>query len=147
MLRLGADHTCDGQTNMGRILVIDDDPLIRQTIRFALENAGFSVDEAESGVDGCRIAANGDFSLMITDILMPDKDGIETIIEVKRTRPCLRILAMSGGGKIEGGEFLNLAARLGVSDTIGKPFQIAALLAKVERLCANGGQGVAAAAR
>ncbi len=132
--------------NMGRVLVIDDDPLIRQTIRFALEEAGFCVDEAESGVDGCRAAADGDFDLMITDILMPDKDGIETIIEVKRTRPDLQILAMSGGGKIDGGEFLNLARRLGVNDTIGKPFQIGALLAKVERLCADGGEAAAAVA-
>lgn len=132
--------------NMGRVLVIDDDPLIRQTIRFALEEAGFRVDEAESGVDGCRAAADGDFDLMITDILMPDKDGIETIIEVKRTRPDLQILAMSGGGKIDGGEFLNLARRLGVNDTIGKPFQIGALLAKVGRLCADGGEAAAAAA-
>lgn len=132
--------------NMGRVLVIDDDPLIRQTIRFALEEAGFCVDEAESGVDGCRAAADGDFDLMITDILMPDKDGIETIIEVKRTRPDLQILAMSGGGKIDGGEFLNLARRLGVNDTISKPFQIGALLAKVERLCADGGEAAAAAA-
>jgi DNA-binding response OmpR family regulator len=131
---------------MGRVLVIDDDPLIRQTIRFALEEAGYCVDEAESGVDGCRAAADGEFDLMITDILMPDKDGIETIIEVKRTRPDLLILAMSGGGKIDGGEFLNLARRLGVNDTIGKPFQIGALLAKVERLCADGGEAAAAVA-
>lgn len=131
---------------MSRILVIDDDPLIRQTIRFALEEAGFSVDEAESGVDGCLAAADGDFDLMITDILMPDKDGIETIIEVKRTKPSLRILAMSGGGKIDGGEFLNLATRLGVNDTIGKPFQIGSLLAKVERLCDHGGERAAAVA-
>lgn len=132
--------------NMGRVLVIDDDPLIRQTIRFALEEAGFDVGEAESGVDGCRAVADGDFDLMITDILMPDKDGIETIIEVKRTHPSLRILAMSGGGKIDGGEFLNLARRLGVCDTIGKPFQLSALVAKVERLCADGSEGAAAAA-
>ncbi|MDX5364923.1 MAG: response regulator, partial [Alphaproteobacteria bacterium] len=91
---------------MRRVLVIDDDPLSRQTIRCALEEAGFCVDEAESGVDGCRAVADRNFDLMITDILMPDKDGIETIIEVKRTRPGLRILAMSGGGKIDGGEFL-----------------------------------------
>ncbi|MFN4354250.1 response regulator [Parvibaculum sp.] len=131
---------------MSRVLVIDDDPLIRQTIRFALEEAGFCVDEAESGVDGCLAVTDGNFDLMITDILMPDKDGIETIIEVKRTQPDLRILAMSGGGKIDGGEFLNLARRLGVNDTISKPFQIVSLLAKVERLCANRGEGAAAAA-
>ena len=96
---------------MRRVLVIDDDPLIRQTIRFALEEAGFCVDEAESGVDGCRAVADRNFDL-----------------------------------KIDGGEFLSLATRLGVNDTIGKPFQISALLAKVERLCANGGDASVAAA-
>lgn len=131
---------------MSRVLVIDDDPLIRQTIRFALEDAGFNVDEAESGVDGCIAVAEGSFDLVITDILMPNKDGIETIIEVKRTRPALRILAMSGGGKIDGREFLSLASRLGVNDTISKPFQLSALISKVQQLCAHGGEGSAAAA-
>ncbi|MBA4209573.1 MAG: response regulator [Parvibaculum sp.] len=131
---------------MGRILVIDDDSMIRQTIRFALERSGFDVDEAESGVDGCRIAGEAEFDLVITDILMPHKDGIETIIELKRLRPGLRILAMSGGGKIDGAEFLNLAARLGVDGTIRKPFPIGALIKKAESLCRGDEEGSVAAA-
>jgi len=132
---------------MSHVLVIDDDPLIRQTIRFALEDAGFNVIEAESGVDGCIAVAESSFDLVITDILMPNKDGIETIIEVKRTRPSLRILAMSGGGKIEGREYLSLAARLGVNDTICKPFQRSALISKVQQLCSHGAESTAASAR
>jgi hypothetical protein len=83
---------------MESILIIDDEPQIRSMIRLLLERAGYSVMEAADGVEGIRRFRENPASLIITDLIMPNKDGIGMMIELKREFPDIKIIAMSGGG-------------------------------------------------
>jgi CheY-like chemotaxis protein len=122
-----------------RILVIDDEKLLRQTIRRMLESAGHEVIEAEDGRAGIAAFAKQELDAVVTDIIMPQKEGIETIREIRAANPTIRIVAISGGGRNQNMEFLRLAAKLGASCTLAKPFRKEELLASVE------GRGPAAA--
>ena len=121
---------------MTQILVIDDEAIVRKTIRMALEGQGYEIFEAGNGIDGLKLAASKSPKLAIIDILMPDKDGLETILELKRTSPELKFLVMSGGGRTRNTEFLAIAVKLGADDFMKKPFDISTLREKVEALCA-----------
>ncbi len=113
------------------ILVIDDEQLIRLQIRSALELEGYAVHEAANGSEGLdRIAATRP-DVVITDILMPDKEGIETILELRRLYPALKIIAISGGGRTGNKDFLNTAKHLGADRILAKPFGLADLLGLV----------------
>lgn len=76
----------------------------------------------------------GEFRLIVTDILMPDKDGIETILEIRRGRSRVKILAVSGGGRVRNDAFLKAASELGADGTLSKPFEMQDLMAKVKSL-------------
>ncbi len=117
---------------MARILVIDDEDDIRLTVRLTLESMGHDVSEATNGNEGLErfIAEKND--MVITDILMPDKEGMETIIELKKIRPDLKIIVMSGGGRINAAHVLETAKRLGANIALKKPFSIAQLSSAVE---------------
>mgnify|MGYP000043960410 CR=1 FL=1 len=119
---------------MKRILVIDDDDLTRATIRDMLETSGYEVDEAENGSDGVLKQQDRPFDLIVTDVLMPDKDGIETIIDLKRGYPNLRIIAISGGGTTGNLVFLEMSTRFGADKMLAKPFSNLQLLDAVESL-------------
>ena len=114
-----------------RILVIDDDDMVRDTIKRCLELARYEVAEANDGAVGVKIANQDTFDLVITDILMPNKEGIETIRELRREKPDLKIVAISGGDR-KGGSFLEVAKKLGAHDVLGKPFRSQELLDCVE---------------
>lgn len=120
---------------MSVVLVIDDEPLVRKTIRLTLERSGHRVLEACDGRDGERAFAAEHVDLVVTDVLMPDQEGIETIRNLRRTDPGVRILAMSGGGRTKNQEFLELAMKLGATATIAKPFDLAEFTRAVDRLC------------
>ena len=122
--------------NMKSVLVIDDEPLVRKTIRLVLEQLGYEVQEAETGVEGIKLAGQRKFDLVITDILMPDMDGLETIINLKSASNTPKLLAISGGGRTKNTEFLNIAEKLGADDTLKKPFDLADLRVKVQAMCA-----------
>ena len=107
---------------MARILVIDDEPLARYTMRYALENSGHSVVEAENGRQGLDLYESEWFDLTITDILMPEKDGIQTIQEFKWFRADGKIIAVTGGGMLRAGGRLNLAENTGADSILEKPF-------------------------
>jgi CheY-like chemotaxis protein len=115
-----------------RILVIDDEKLLRQTIRRMLESAGHEVIEAEDGRAGIAAFAQHQFDAVVTDIIMPQKEGIETIREIRTVNPTVRIVAISGGGRNQNMEFLRLAGKLGATNTLAKPFRKEELLASVE---------------
>jgi CheY-like chemotaxis protein len=117
---------------MARILVIDNEQLARFAIRKMLLSAGHQVVEAENGVvatDLCKVEA---FDLVITDILMPEKEGIETILELKSDRPDQKIIAISGGGRDRYQGYLQTAVQLGADEALAKPFTDEALLARVD---------------
>jgi DNA-binding NtrC family response regulator len=107
---------------MKRILVIDDDHHILLMLKKMLEKAGYEVDLASNGVDGLELFQKIKADLVITDIIMPEKEGLETIREMKRMRSDLKIIAMSGGGKISADNYLETARIFGASLVLEKPF-------------------------
>ncbi|PLW79197.1 response regulator [Cohaesibacter celericrescens] len=108
--------------NMLSVLVIEDNKEFRLLLRDLLEEAGCRVVEAEDGKEGFDIAEKNDFDLVITDILMPNQEGIETIIGLKKLNPLSKIVAISGGGATQNMTFLELAKKLGAYRTLQKPF-------------------------
>jgi DNA-binding response OmpR family regulator len=117
---------------MGPILVIDDDRQARGVVRSALERAGYEVREASDGGEGVRIARTEHPALVITDILMPNKEGLEVIRELKDENHALPIIAMSGGSQwMPPDAVLRLAGYFGARRTLHKPFSLADLLAAV----------------
>lgn len=119
------------------ILVIDDEQLIRLQIRNALELEGFTVHEAANGQEGLACVAESVPDVVITDILMPDKEGIETIMELRRSHPAIRIIAISGGGRTGNKDFLRTAKYLGADRTLAKPFGLVELLNLVRDVLAE----------
>lgn len=115
------------------VCVIDDDVRVRTAVCDILQNAGFSTISASDGEIGLKIIAEKHPSLVVTDIVMPNKEGIETIQALKSSYPDLPILAMSGS-YAPGVNFLELARHLGADDCIAKPFKPAELLQKVNKL-------------
>jgi DNA-binding response OmpR family regulator len=108
---------------MARILVIEDDENIRSLCRRILEQDGHQVSEAAEGNTGTRLYREQGHDLVITDIIMPEKEGIETIIDLRREFSDVRIIAVSGGGKVTSSvTCLQLAKNLGASHTLVKPF-------------------------
>ena len=116
---------------MARILIVDDDDLIRFTLREMLEGGGHEVLEADTG-DAClEMQEATPFDVVVTDIIMPGRDGIETVMELKRTYPDLRVVAISGGGRTHNMSYLDFARRFGADATLAKPFTRDELLAAV----------------
>jgi CheY-like chemotaxis protein len=119
------------------ILVIDDEAAIRQMIRRILERAGYSVIEAPGGRAGIKLLRNQPVDLVMTDIIMPDMEGIETILQIRRDFPAIRILAMSGGGAAKvSSVYLDAALKLGADAILPKPFRASALCDLVNQLLA-----------
>ncbi len=109
---------------MANILVIDDETEVRYAIRAVLEDQGHAVSEAETGTAGLSAIADAPdpYDLVICDIIMPDKEGIETIVEIKQRLPDQKIVAISGGGRIKKEDYLAVAAAVGATYTVSKPF-------------------------
>ncbi|MDY6987588.1 MAG: response regulator [Thermodesulfobacteriota bacterium] len=117
-----------------RILVVDDDVQIREMLRQLLERAGYEVAEAPDGRQGIRLYRQEPADLVITDIIMPEKEGLETIRELRRDFPDVKILAISGGGRVLADEYLRLAKQFGAERTLAKPFDQKELLEAVHEL-------------
>lgn len=116
-----------------RILLVDDDRFFAKLTAAMLAPA--EVQIALNGAEGLDMMKRQSFDLLITDLLMPEKDGIETILEIRRVNETLPILAISGGGKYGArGELLRMAQRLGATATLQKPFSREQLVAAVD-LC------------
>lgn len=107
---------------MAKILVVDDEELARFTLREILETAGHEVVEAVNGKEAIASQAADPFDLIITDIIMPEKEGVETIVELKRDNPSLKIIGISGGGRTRNLDYLTLAEELGAEKILAKPF-------------------------
>lgn len=119
---------------MKRILIIDDDHHILLMLKKMLEKAGFEVDLASNGVDGLELFQKIQADMVITDIIMPEKEGLETIREMKRMRSEVKIIAMSGGGKISADNYLETAKIFGASLVLEKPFSQKTMVDAVTRL-------------
>jgi DNA-binding response OmpR family regulator len=115
-----------------RILVVDDEEQIRSMLTQMLEHEGFKVDTAENGEEGMTLITRHAYDLIITDMIMPVKDGLKLIMELVRDYPDQRILAISGGGAIKAERYLTMAGYLGDDiATLEKPFKRETLLALV----------------
>ena len=116
------------------ILVIDDEESIRLLLRTLLEFEGYMVLEASDGIKGQRLYRNNPTDLVITDLIMPEKEGIETIRDLRREFPDIKIIAISGGGRIGPESYLKMARGLGALRTLRKPFDRKSLLDAVEEV-------------
>lgn len=116
------------------ILVAEDDAQMRLMLRHILSREGHDVAEAGDGNAALRLLEERAFDLVLMDIIMPGKEGIETILEIRRTRPHLKIIAMSGGARFHAFDPLATARDCGANFVIAKPFQPSELRELV-RLC------------
>ncbi len=119
---------------MAKILVVDDDTLVRSSLSYALEDAGHDVVQAGDGNEGLTALKRARFDAVVLDILMPEREGIETILEIRKTWDQLPVLAISGGDKTGCTDFLRMAAALGANDTMAKPFTDSEFVERVLRL-------------
>ena len=107
--------------------MIDDNAQLREMLRPLLVKMGFVVTSAANGAEAFDAIAQTRFDVVITDLLMPEKDGIEVIGEVRRKQPDARIVAMSGGGRGSRDHYLETAVGLGAHAVLGKPFSVSEL--------------------
>lgn len=122
---------------MARILVIDDDELLRKVIVTSLRMAGHIVSEANGGNQGLKLVASEPTDLILTDLVMPEKDGIETLLAVKQRYPGIVIVAMSGVSQ-HAPLYLKVAKQLGAHRILEKPFELATLLRLIEEALPTG---------
>ncbi len=113
---------------MHSVLIIDDDAQVLLMLRMTYEEAGFRVVEACNGLEGINKFTESPTDLVVTDIFMPEKEGIETIVELKQLNPDVKLIAISGGGKLLPDEYLSFASRLGALRTFEKPIDRELLL-------------------
>ena len=112
-------------TSKKRILVIDDESSVRETICENLKECGYTVLEAGDGDSGLKVLGGENRpQLVITDLIMPKKEGLETIVEIKKRYPDVRIIAISGGGRTKTMDFLEMAKNLGVDAVVPKPLDM-----------------------
>jgi len=119
---------------MKRIILIEDDPQYQKLLKTALEDAGYEMRVASNGKVGCELYHENPSDLVITDIFMPEKEGIETILELKEDFSDIKILAISGGGNRGELSYLDMAKDMGAEAIMPKPIKIADLITKVEEM-------------
>lgn len=124
---------------MARILVVDDDAPIRNLVQTILATDGHEVFCAGDGKEAIRFLQESPFDLVITDLIMPEMEGLEMIRKVRKQRPELKIIAMTGGGYGSARDYLTWAKAFGVDQTIMKPFSRAELLEAVTGTLAGSG--------
>lgn len=123
---------------MAKILIVDDNSSLLEITREFLLRSGHVAITAANGKQAVDLFTAQSFDLVITDLIMPEKEGIETIIELRRAHPTLKIIAMSGGGRRGADDYLALAQMLGASRTLLKPFSAEELLEAVADVLAGG---------
>lgn len=117
------------------VLIVDDHDAMRVMLSRALAEFGHTTFDAEDGGVALKVVAKHPIDLVVTDLVMPEKEGIETIMAIRKQYPHIRILAMSGGHQNRNAmPYLELAARLGAHGTLQKPFNISDLIAKIDEI-------------
>ncbi len=105
-----------------RVLVIDDDAVVRGMLAEMLRREGYEVDEAEDGRVGMRRFRESPAALVITDVVMPEQEGLETLMQLRHDFPAVKVIAISGGGRVGPDAYLNSARTLGAHGILAKPF-------------------------
>ena len=124
----------DSQQRLHYILVVDDQRAILKAVASILQGAGYQVFTAENGADARALVSEHPIDLLMTDLGMPDEDGIELVRRLKKEHPTLKIVAMSG---TFGPDLLKAARHLGADATLAKPMTAARLLGCIQELAAN----------
>lgn len=114
------------------ILVIDDETALREILSQVLTDAGYRVAGAANGKEASRLLSTAAFDIVLTDVIMPEKDGMQVISEVRKKFPEVRIIAMSGGGHVSRDQYLKIAKGLGAHAVLEKPFPNKQLLETIE---------------
>lgn len=122
---------------MPGILIVEDDKEIREMLKLSLLRSNYTVLEAENGKDAIVHFKPLLTDLVVTDLIMPEEDGLKVVIKLKELKPSIKIIAISGGGKVGPASYLNLAKALGADAIYTKPFSINDLIAKIEELLDN----------
>ncbi len=122
---------------MPGILIVEDDKSIREMLKLSLLRNNYTVLEAENGKDAIVHFKSLLTDLVVTDLIMPEEDGLKVIIKLKELKPSIKIIAISGGGKAGPASYLNLAKALGADAIYTKPFSINDLVAKIGELLNN----------
>jgi YesN/AraC family two-component response regulator len=122
---------------MSYIILVDDDESVRVIMRMALVRMGHVVREAENGREAMKLCGEQVPDLMMTDIIMPEQEGIETIGAVRKKYPAVRVIAMSGGGRVSAIDYLQTALTMGADAILAKPFSSDELEAMVARVLGN----------
>jgi len=122
---------------MTRILVVDDDEAIRILLTAILEREGYEVNAAADGKEAIRLFRRNPSDVIITDIIMPEQEGLKTIFDLRRDHPHVGIIAISGGGQYGLGDYLDAAAAFGADKTFSKPFDRIELVKSVRDLLAQ----------
>ena len=117
-----------------KILLVDDEEAIRKMVRAVLGSELYEFGEAVNGLDAQAILEKQKFDLIISDVVMPDCDGIELVMAIRRKLPDVKVIIMSGGGRVRAGHYLDLASKLGATRVFEKPFDTAALRQAVKEL-------------
>jgi DNA-binding response OmpR family regulator len=123
--------------NQKRILVIDDEPTTLDLLHRVLSLKGYDVSTARNGQEGVELFQQHPSDLVITDMVMPIKDGLQTILDLRSDVPELPVIAISGGGTISKERYLAIAAYLDKVVTIAKPFSLEEITEAVEKLLLN----------
>jgi DNA-binding response OmpR family regulator len=119
---------------MPGILVVEDDNELREMLKVSLTRKSFTVLEAENGRDAIIHFKPSVTDLVITDLIMPEEDGLKVIMKLRELKPSLKIVAISGGGKPGPGSYLNLAKLLGADEVYSKPFSVTEMINRIEEL-------------
>jgi DNA-binding response OmpR family regulator len=122
---------------MPGVLIVEDDKELREMLKLSLLRRNFTVLEAENGKAAITHFKPLITDLVITDLIMPEEDGLKVVIKLRELKPSIKIIAISGGGKVGPGSYLNLAKALGADAIYSKPFSINELIAKIEQLLDN----------
>jgi DNA-binding response OmpR family regulator len=119
---------------MRNILLVEDEVQIRAALKTALEDEGYKVEEAKDGNQAIKSFKNCLPDLVITDLVMPDKEGLQTIREMRALSPEIKIIAMSGGGRNDSKTYLKMAQSFGAAYVLDKPFSITDFLDIVNKM-------------
>jgi DNA-binding response OmpR family regulator len=119
---------------MAGIMIVEDDNDLREMLKLSLLQRKYTIIEASTGKEAIAKFKPTLVDLVVTDIIMPDEDGLKVIMKLKEIKPNIRIIAISGGGKAGPGNYLNLARALGADEIFPKPFSVQSLLAKIDAI-------------
>jgi CheY-like chemotaxis protein len=122
---------------MPGVLIVEDDKELREMLKLSLLRRGITVLEAENGKDAIARFKPLLTDLVVTDLIMPEEDGLKVVIKLRELKPSIKIIAISGGGKVGPGSYLNLAKALGADAIYSKPFSVNDLISKIEQLLDN----------